>query len=157
MHSSGTAPMHGFIGVQNSAQNELHHFRSHTCPLTCAAIWQFVSVLVVPYHECMHTQFTRLCLSRLEVDSATTVSLCICGVIRLMCCAAGEWELRLSPWRLRPAAMVVQVAPAALLLVVCLSDLLAPLWGTVYVWPPVMHRSCSARLPSVSYGLHGND
>ena len=60
------------------------------------------------------------------VESATTVSLCICGVIRLMCCAAGEWELRLSPWRLRR----VSVIRVPLLLnwvgMVCDSDMTPP-------------------------------
>ena len=81
---------------------------------------------MVPYHECMHTQFTRVCQSRMAVESATTVSLCICGVIRLMCCAAGEWELRLSPWRLRR----VSVIRVPLLLnwvgMVCDSDMTPP-------------------------------
>ena len=92
----------------------------------CSVFTRIVSVLMVPYHECMHMQFTRLCQSRLEVESATTVSLCICGVIRLMCCAAGEWELRLSPWRLRR----VSVIHVPLLLnwvgMVCDSDMTPP-------------------------------
>ena len=92
----------------------------------CVVFTRNVNVLVVPYHECMHTQLTRLCHSRLEVESATIVSLSICGVIRLMCCAAGEWELRLSPWRLRRVSVICVPLLLNWVGMVCDSDMTPP-------------------------------